>query len=147
MQAETPALEALREKITSYLDQANQHYVPGSDGGYAIRKGTAVVFIRCIESNDHTFVKLVSPLALEITRATSDLAFFLAGQNNNLLVGKLSLDIPSQTIWLEHVLLGDYLQPEELLISLNLVAATADLYDEQIAMAAGGKRAIDVAGG
>ncbi len=145
MATDTPAIAELYKKITTYLEQASISFVVDADGSFAIRQGTAAIFIHIVQWNAHTFVQLASPIALDITNTSPELAFFLASQNNKLLFGKFSLDIPAKTVWFEQTLLGDFLQPEELTVALEIIAVTADGYDEQVALAAGGKRAIDFA--
>lgn len=145
MSSESEILAVLRQKITTYLDQAHLEYHQGEDGHYAIRKGTAVVLIYPVEWKQYTLVQLISPVVQEITRLNPDFAFFLAEQNNKLIFGKFSLDVSSKTVWFEHVLLGDFLDPDEFIVALEMVALTADQYDEHIAVQSGGKRAIDVA--
>lgn len=145
MSTESETLAVLRQRITVYLDEAKLEYHQGADGHYAIRKGTAVVLIYPVEWKSYTLVQLISPVVQDITHLNPDFAFFLAEQNNKLIFGKFSLDIPNKTVWFEHVLLGDFLDHDEFLVALEMVALTSDQYDEHIAEQSGGKRAIDKA--
>lgn len=144
MISESPSIEALRAKITAYLDQNSITYDIDERGSYHFRHGTTLVFIQPIEWRNYTLVKVFAPLAVDVTRADNDLAFFLADRNLNLLFGKLSLDVGRRSIWLEHTLLGDTLDAPELILTLEFIAFVADEFDEQIAEVAGGKRAIDL---
>lgn len=139
----TTTIKALRNKIKTFLDQAQINYQTDDDGVYAVTRGTAVVFISPLEADGLSLVQLASPVAKDITRFTSDLAFFLAEENNKLLIGKFSLDIQNCTVWYEHVMLGDHMQAEELVEVLEIVASTADQYDEYVSESFRGKRAID----
>jgi hypothetical protein len=146
MTDESAALATLRGKITAYLDQASIPYRIDERGCYTFRQGSTLVFIQPLEWSDYAMVKVFAPLAVEIQQPDGDLALYLADRNFNLLFGKFSLDLARRTVWLEHVLLGDFLDPQELLLTLEVIAYTADRYDEQIAQQAGGKRIIDLTG-
>ena len=93
---------------------------------------------------EQTLVKLSAAVSLEIKKISPELTRFLAEKNNQLLFGKFSLDMPNNTVWYEHVLLGDSLDIEELFTSLAAIALTADEYDEQISKMSGGKRFLDL---
>jgi hypothetical protein len=140
-------LSFLRSKIAAYLDKAKLDYQVGADGHYALREGTAAILIFPIIWRNHTLVQVCSPLAqdVDVAKLDSDFVLFLAEQNSCLMFGKFSLDTTQRTIWFEHVLLGDFLDADELLVALEMVALTADQYDEHIAHRSGGKRAIDKA--
>ncbi len=144
MVSESPAIQELRRKIVAYLEHDGTPYRVDEHGSYIFRYGTTLVFIQPLEWHTYTLVKIFAPLAFEITRADRELAYVLTERNFNLVFGKLSLDLERRSIWLEHVLLGDFLDADELLVTLDVIAATADQYDEQIATIAGGKRIIDM---
>jgi hypothetical protein len=140
-------LSFLRSQIAAYLDKAKLDYQVGADGHYALREGTAAILIYPLVWRTYTLVQLCSPVAqdIDLARLDAEFAFFLAEQNSRLMFGKFSLDKAQRTIWFEHVLLGDFLDAEELLVALEMVALTADQYDEHIAARSGGKRALDKA--
>lgn len=144
MTADATSLDALRAKVTSYLTEAGIQCTADQHGNYQFKHGTTMVFMQLLTWQQYTLVKVFAPLAVDITRADQELAFFLAERNHALLFGKFSLDIPRRSIWLEHTLLGNHLDAEELLMTLEVVAFLADEFDEQIAQAAGGKRAVDL---
>lgn len=147
MQTEHVVLQKLRTKIKDYLERAKLDYYVGQDGHYAISQGSAAVFIYPVQWEHYTLVEIIAPVAQDIdsTRINADFALFLTDINNKLLFGKFSFDDTYQTIWCEHVLLGDFLDARELIVALEMVALTADKYDELIAERTGGKRAIDKA--
>jgi hypothetical protein len=141
---ESASIAALRERITRSLDQGQLTYALDARGNYHFRHGSTLVFIQPLEWHERTLVKIFAPLAVDISRADHELAFYLAEKNHMLLFGKFSLDLPRRSVWLEHTLPGDWLDAEELLMAVEIIAFIADEYDEQIAEAAGGKRAIDL---
>ncbi len=148
---EDPAVVALRQRITNYLDQEpGLLYECDSDGRFLVTHGSARVFIRPYlweipeQEIRFTCVHIFSPVASDIDTTTSEtIALFLAEENRKQMFGKFSLDLPQATVWFEHGLLGDFLDREELIVVVALVTKVADQYDDHIAQATRGKRAID----
>ncbi len=143
MTTEPKTVAALRSKVETYLRQSNQSYKEGPDGAFLIASGSTFVAILPTQWGERTVVKLTAPVALDITKVTPQLTRFLAEKNNQLLFGKFSLDTEQKAVWYEHVLLGDFLDAEELLIAVALIAHTADEHDEQVSKMARGRRPID----
>ena len=137
-------IEVLRRKIETYFSQKQLGYEVKPNGEYWIRQGSTVVVIRPIPWNERTLVQIGAPVALEVTKITPELTRFLLEKNSELVFGRFSLSKDGKTIWYEHVLLGDFLDAEELFTGVVAVAITADQNDEQISEMAGGKRAADM---
>jgi Archaeal ATPase./Tetratricopeptide repeat. len=140
----TDKVEVLRSKVESYLRQKQVGYEARSDGTFWIRQGSTIVTVSANAWGERTLVKLAAPVALDITKITPELTRFLLEKNSELLFGKFSLDTRGRTIWYEHVLLGDFLDVEELFIAVAAVALTADEHDEQVSKMADGRRAADL---
>ena len=135
MATESKAVEALRSKIRTYLRQKQVSYeVDYEDGTITARRGSTVVIIKPMEWGERTLVKLVAPVVLSVSKVTPKLTRFLAEKNNQLLLGKFSLDTKDDhnDVWYEHVLLGDSLDAEELSVAVEAIATTADEYYEQV---------------
>ena len=141
---ESRTMRKLRGKIESCLTRLQVNYSEKPDGAYWLKQGSTIVAVKAFEKGKRAFVKLSAPVALEISKITPELTRFLVEKNYELLFGKFSLDTKGETIWFEHVLLGDYLDAEELFIGVAAVAGTADEYDEQVSKMADGKRATDM---
>jgi hypothetical protein len=137
-------LEALRSKVENYLRQKQLSYEVKPNGSLWIRQGSTVVVVSSSEWGERTLVKLAAPVALNITSVTPELTRFLVEKNFELLFGKFSLDTNGNAVWYEHVLLGDFLDAEELFVAVAAVALTADQHDEEIAKMAQGKRVADL---
>ncbi len=146
MQPEADALDELRTRIATYLNAGHIRYSTHEDGSYIVKQGagSTLVSIQPMNWKSRTLVKIVAPLAVQITTTSGELGLWLAQKNNALMFGRFSLDLPRSAVWLEHILLGDYLDADELLAAVSQVALLADEYDEQVAAMAGGKRAADV---
>ncbi len=135
MATESKAVEALRSKIKTYLRQKQVSYeVDYEDGTITARRGSAIVIIKPMEWGERTLVKLVAPVVLSVSKVTPKLTRFLAEKNNQLLLGKFSLDTKDDTnaVWYEHVLLGDSLDAEELSVAVEEIATIADEYYGQV---------------
>ena len=144
MTNESKDIEALRNRVQTYLRQKQLSYEVKPNGNLWIRQGSTVVVVDPRPWNERTLVKLMAPVALEISKITPELTRFLAEKNHQLLFGKFSLDTEGKAVWYEHVLLGDDLDAEELFVAVAAIALTADEYDEQVAKMARGKRVADL---
>lgn len=145
MNTESKTVEEIRSKVEKYLRQMELNYEVKSNGTFWVRQGSTAVILNPVQwgDNDQTLVKLLAPVAMDATNISPKLTHFLAEKNNELLFGKFSLDSKNKSIWYEHVLLGDFLDKEELFTAITAVALTADEFDEQIAEMCGGKRMVD----
>jgi len=135
MVTESKTVEALRSKIKTYLRQKQvSHEVDYEDGTITARQGSVAVIIKPMEWGERTLVKLVAPVVLSVSEVTPRLTRFLAEKNNQLLLGRFSLDTKDNTnaVWYEHVLLGDSLDAEGLSVAVEAIAAIADEYYEQV---------------
>lgn len=144
MAAGPQMVEALRAKVESYLREKGLSYEVRPDGNLWLRQGSTLVVINIADWGERTLVRLAAPVALNITQVTPELTRFLAEKNHQLLFGKFSLDTQGNGVWYEHVLLGDYLDAEELVVAVAAIALTADELDEEVARLSGGKRVADL---
>jgi hypothetical protein len=55
------------------------------------------------------------------------------------MFGRFSLDADHQSIWLDETLLGDHVTDEELRFTVEMVAGTANEWDQKIAATFGGR--------
>ncbi|MCZ7536617.1 MAG: YbjN domain-containing protein [Acidimicrobiia bacterium] len=70
---------------------------------------------------------------------TPALGLFLSETNFALAFGRFALDAPRRAVWFEETLLGDFVADEELTFVVQIVASTADQFDDRIAAAFGGR--------
>ncbi|NJK61202.1 MAG: YbjN domain-containing protein [Oscillatoriales cyanobacterium SM2_1_8] len=135
-------LAALRDRLEEILRGARVPYLRQEDSLFVDRGTTRVTVLPCAW-NQYSVVRLYAPVSSQFVRADEHLTLFLACENNRVLFGKFSLDLEARCVWFEHALLGDFLDPDELLVALESVAAIADEYDERIAAMSGGERFSD----
>jgi hypothetical protein len=70
---------------------------------------------------------------------TAELGLFLARLNFSLMFGRFSIDTDHQAVWFDETLLGDHVTDEELRVTVEMVASTANEWDQKIASTFGGR--------
>ncbi|MFO0561816.1 MAG: YbjN domain-containing protein [Polyangiales bacterium] len=131
------SVEEVHQHIIDILNEANVSYEVNK-GRIRIVKGSAAVFIK-VESwiNNHTVVELVCPVLKGVER-TPALLEKLDHLNFGLFFGKAYTH--DSGVWIAHNLLGDHLDPEELLAAVGLIARVADKLDDELKGEFGGQR-------
>ena len=69
---------------------------------------------------------------------TPELGLFLARLNFGLMFGRFTLDAEHASIWFDETLLGDQFSDEELRFTIQVVASTADQWDDRLKQMFGG---------
>ncbi len=69
---------------------------------------------------------------------TPELGLFLARLNFGLMFGRFALDAEHHSIWFDETLLGDQFSDEELRFTIDVVASTADQWDDRLKQMFGG---------
>jgi hypothetical protein len=69
---------------------------------------------------------------------TPELGLFLARLNFGLMLGRFALDAEHQAIWFDETLLGDEFRDAELRFTIDVVAQTADQWDDRLKQMFGG---------
>jgi hypothetical protein len=77
---------------------------------------------------------------------TPELGLFLARLNFGLMFGRFALDVERQAIWVDETLLGDHFTDEELRFTIDVVAKTADEWDDRLKQMFGGATYQEAAG-
>ena len=117
------------------------------DGDYVLDIGRVRVFVapRSLPGRPPPIIRVFA-----ITNAgvnlSSELGLFLARLNFSLMFGRFSIDTDNASIWFEETLLGEQVTDEELRFTVEMVAATANEWDQKLAGMFGGRtRATDAA--
>jgi hypothetical protein len=69
---------------------------------------------------------------------TPELGLFLARLNFGMMFGRFALDAEHRSIWFDETLLGDQFRDEELRFTIQVVASTADQWDDRLKQMFGG---------
>lgn len=136
---ESLALALLRDRVESYLQEAIGHWDTDADGDYGFTHESARVFV-CprMWTGDKTVVRVFSVTNLGLA-ATPELMEHLVTENFHLTFGHFAYNENDGSVWFIHNLLGDFLDREELLTAVRMVASQANQYDDRIKDRFGGR--------
>lgn len=130
-------VEEVHNHIVAILTEADISFTLKAER-LCIKQGSAAVFIRAEAwLNNHVIVELLCPVLKDIERP-ANLLEKLNDLNRGLFFGKAYTH--DKGVWLAHNLLGDHLDPEELIATVGLLARVADKLDDDLKGTFGGKR-------
>ncbi len=116
------------------------------DGDYILDLGHVRVFVAPRALPGRPPIIRVFAITNAGVNLTAELGLFLARLNFSLMFGRFSIDADRQAVWFDETLLGDHVTDEELRFTVEMVASTANEWDQKIAQTFGG-RARDPADG
>jgi hypothetical protein len=139
------ALLVLKDKVQRYLGDMVGAVQVTPDGDYTFQLESARVFVKCWiwEGPGAGIVSITAPLLMGC-KASPELFEHVALHADDWLFGHLSARRSATDgevdLFFNHVLLGDYLDPEELKRAAGAVIGTANDLDDQLQAKFGGKR-------
>jgi hypothetical protein len=139
---ESEAIAALRTAVKAHLEEDFPGHEVDEDD-FIVQRGSARVFIRPIEQEGRTFVRIVSVTNVGV-KVDGELTRFLATENADLAFGKFSLNEDGPYVLFGHNLLGDFLNRRELAVAVGAIGETADEYDDRIKARFGGRRFMEL---
>ncbi|MEW6746847.1 MAG: YbjN domain-containing protein [Planctomycetota bacterium] len=139
----TATLEVLRSKVREYLLESFGVVDVDPEGDFSLPHGSTRVFVSVNEWAEGRHIVRVFAITNRDVQITPELTMFLSTANNELLFGKFSLLEARKIVLFEHALLADFLEAEELKVTVAAIAVGADEYDDRIQEIAGGKRFVD----
>jgi hypothetical protein len=132
-------LAAVRERIEKVLAElAGRRPEQDADGDYVlpVRDVHVVVAPRVLPGGP-VMVRVFS-IANVGVNATPELGLFLARLNFGLAFGRFALDAEHSAIWFDETLLGEPFSEEQLRFTIQIVASTADQWDDRLKQMFGG---------
>jgi hypothetical protein len=137
----------VQKKVQSILSSELGSVNVDADGNLKISYESTLLMIKTLEfgeKNEATIIEMTGVVSMN-TPASPKLYKYLNEQNGNLTFGALvHLEgDKSALILLKYSILGDFLDPEELLNAVRAVILMADLLDDEITKEFGGTRFID----
>ena len=136
--------DATTGKVQKYLTEGLGSVSIDRDGDFRIPYGSTECFVSIRDGfGDHTIVEAWAIVLSEV-RPTAELYHHVA--ENDFTIGNLSVyDADDGTVRLIFSLrlLGDFLDPEELLLAVAMVARTADDLDDELQARFGGRKFTD----
>src|SRR5215211_489784 len=133
----------LKDKVQRYLSELVNSFEVTRDGDFTFQQGLSRIFIRCDTwYEDRTLVRLTVPLLLDV-EPSADLFEYVALHADDFVFGHLAAHRNEQDrvdLFFVHILLGDYLDPEELMSAVGGMAVSADELDNELQAEFGGRR-------
>ena len=141
-------LDTVRARVERFLRDMGPYEVTGNN--YRIHMGSAMLQLEIHPfANSKPFIRLICPLLRGVTKAGNEAMFeeFLR-HNSDWIFGKIYWlemnDTPGQgIIFIEHCLLGEFLDYEELLAGIQCLINLCDEQDEVFQAKFGGQRWAD----
>lgn len=111
-----------------------------SDGDYVLVIGDVQVIVAPrVLSAGPAIVRVFAVTNVGVA-AVPEVGLFLARLNFGLMFGRFALDVEHNSIWFDETLLGDQLNDEALKFTIQVVASTADEWDDRIKAIFGGAK-------
>lgn len=136
----------VKEKIQRILAEALGSVSVDKDGDFFVRQDSAVVFVRVVERGDGTtIVKSFAHLLTDV-KLTPEVFRWVAIDGQEYFFGHARViegDNGLGLILFEHILLGDFLDAEELKWAVLAVVSAANDMDDDLQARFGGKKFIE----
>lgn len=132
-------LEVARKRIEGVLkDVLGQPAERDNDGDYVLPiEGVHVMVAPRATLDGRVMVRIFAITNVGIN-VSPELGILLARLNFGLMIGRFALDVDHRSIWFDETLLGEMFRDEELRFAIDVVAATADEWDDRLKQMFGG---------
>jgi hypothetical protein len=132
-------IAAARERIERVLvAMSGRRPEQDADGDYVIAVGDVHVVVAPRALPGGPALVRVFAIANVGVHVTPELGLFLARLNFGLAFGRFALDAEHSAIWLDETLLGEEFSDEQLRFTIEVVASTADQWDDRLKHMFGG---------
>jgi hypothetical protein len=132
-------LAAARERIERVVTSvAGRRVDRDRDGDYVIPIADVHVVVAPRVAPGGPVIVRVFAITNVGVAVTPELGLFLARLNFGLMFGRFALDVEHRSIWFDETLLGDQFTDEELRFTIDVVASTADQWDDRLKQMFGG---------
>jgi len=125
----------IEEVLTDMLEGVPEK---DADGDYLVPVDDVHVTIAPRASVDGHVMVRVFAICVVGANMAPELGLFLSRLNFGLMFGRFSLDTERRAIWFDEALLGEEFREEELRFAVNVVAKTADQWDDPLKQMFGG---------
>jgi hypothetical protein len=134
-------LLVLKDKVQRILTSEFNRVELDKDGGFTLRHESARMFIRCWEGDQKTFVRLTCPIVFDV-QPSAELFEHVAKTGGHYIFGNVFVGEASDgsvTLLMQHTLLGDYLDDQELIQAVIAMLGSANEIDDELAARFGGR--------
>lgn len=138
------SVKQVQSKVQSILTTELGSVRVAADNEIKINYESTMVTIAVEDYGNNETVVVITAIVTSETKETPALYKFLNDTNVNLRFGSLQYLPGNPSIMiLQYTILGDFLDPDELLNAVRAVVLIADKLDDEIVKVFGGKRFID----
>jgi hypothetical protein len=132
-------LARTRARIEPILeDVLGQRAEQDADGDYVLPIREVHVMVSPRATPDGQIVTRIFAITNVGVNVAPELGLFLARLNFGLIFGRFALDTDHRSIWFDESLLGEQFRVEELRFAIDMVATTADAWDDRLKQMFGG---------
>lgn len=132
-------IAAARERIERVVAKLTERRPEqDEDGDYVLALGDVRVTVAPRAAPGGPVVVRVFSITNVGVAVSPELGLFLARLNFGLMFGRFALDAEHSAIWFDETLLGDQFSDEELRFTIQVVAGTADEWDDRLKQMFGG---------
>ncbi len=132
-------LAAVRGRLERVLAQMLEHAPEqDADGDYVLPLGDVHVIVAPRATPAAAVVVRVFAVTNVGVNVVPELGLLLARLNFGLAFGRFALDAEHRSIWVDETLLGEHFSDEELRFTVEVVAKTADDWDDRLKQMFGG---------
>jgi hypothetical protein len=125
--------------LREQLDEIGVAYNVDDDGDFVVRRGNSVTFLRPLEQNGRSLVRVWAITNVDL-QLSDELTRFLLTENASVGFGGFEANESGKVAFSQTLLGGrDLLQRHELAAVLAGVASAADRYNDEIKLRFGGK--------
>lgn len=136
-----PHVLQVKDKVQRYLSDQVGSVEIDRDGDFTFQFGSARIFISCYAMNDERTLIDITFILLSGVQPTPELYEYVAVEGDyrfgNLTVVRNDESELVQILF-THSLLGDYLDPDELMVAVGVMVNTADDLDDELKKRFGG---------
>src|SRR5215212_615778 len=141
-QFHTQCQEEVYRQVKAYLDElVDEHFDDAGHCDFYLKYGTTVLEISIEPFEDDDAVIEILAFCVQGVEPSFELMQELLHLNSEVPLGAFSM--VGHDIFYSHAFLGRRLRPEQLIASLDVVAAISDEYDDQLVQHYGGETAIE----
>lgn len=139
-------VEATRTRVQRYLTDEFGPITIDGEGDFSVQHESTRAFARVLEWGENTVVSVFAPILFDV-QASPALYEYVALKGSDFIFGHIDLFQESDgtlALHFRNTLLGDFLDPDELVSTVVGVAVTANQLDDELQGRFGGKRLIDL---
>lgn len=138
----TECQEEVYRQVKAYLDElVDEHFDDAGHCDFYLKYGTTVLEISIEPFEEDDAVVEVLAFCVQGVEPSFELMQELLHLNSEVPLGAFSM--VGHDIFYSHAFLGRRLRPEQLIASLDVVAAISDEYDDQLVQHYGGETALE----